>query len=179
MGSMKSDLQNGCILILGAPNDNKGNLSLIAKTRLRQGVKELSLNPGFKILLTGGFGKHFNETNNPHWSYARAFLIKELSVAPDSFLSEAIESANSVEDIEKAKPLFQKYNFEKIIVVTSEFHVERVKYIAEKALGFSEKILLYSSVEDKELDENLLKGLREHEEKALQYLRSNYKPRLI
>ena len=167
-------MENGCILILGAPNDNNGNLSLIAKTRLIHGAKELSLNPGFKILLTGGFGMHFNETNHPHWKYAKDFLIKELSISPNSFLDESIDSANTFEDVEKAKHIFQKYNFKKIILVTSEFHLKRVKYIIEKTLNFKEKILLYSCVADKELDEDLLKRLNEHEKKAIDNLKSNY-----
>src|SRR6476620_229434 len=106
---MEKSIYNGFIMILGAPNDKNGNLSIIAKSRLKQGAKELSLNPGFKILLTGGFGQHFNETNCPHWHYAKDFLIEELSICPDSFLLEAIDSTNTVEDIEKAKPIFQKY----------------------------------------------------------------------
>lgn len=170
---MKTGMGNGCILILGAPNDKNGNLSLIAKTRLIQGAAELSLNPDFKILLTGGFGMHFNETNHPHWKYAKDFLIKELSISPNSFLDESIDSANTVEDVEKAKPIFQKYNFKKIILVTSEFHLKRVKYIVEKTLEFKEKTLFYSCVADKELDEVLLKGLYEHEKQAIDYLQSN------
>jgi len=172
---MKTGMGNGCILILGAPNDKNGNLSLIAKTRLIQGATELSLNPGFKILLTGGFGKHFNETNHPHWKYAKDFLIKELSISPNSFLYESIESDNTVEDVEKAKPIIQKYNFKKIILVTSEFHLKRVKYIIDKALDFNEETLSYSCVADKELDKDLLKKLYEHEKQAIAYLQSDYR----
>ena len=171
---MKTGIKNGCILILGSPNDKEGNLSLIAKTRLMQGAKELSLHPGFKILLTGGFGKHFNDTNLPHWKYAKDFLINELSVSPDSLLGETIESANSVEDIEIARPIFQKYNFDKIILVTSEFHRQRVEYIIEKAAGLKENILSYSCAADKELDKDLLKQLCDHEKQALLYLQANY-----
>ena len=171
---MKTGIKNGCILILGSPNDKEGNLSLIAKTRLMQGAKELSLHPGFKILLTGGFGKHFNDTNLPHWKYAKDFLIKELAVSPDSFLEECIESANSVEDVEKARPIFQKYNFDKIILVTSEFHLNRVKYIIEKAVDLKENTLSFSCAADKELDKELLKELYKHEELAIAYLRANY-----
>ena len=171
---MKTDIENGCILILGSPNDKEGNLSLIAKTRLMQGAKELSLHPGFKILLTGGFGKHFNDTNLPHWKYAKDFLINVLSVSPDSILGETIESANSVEDIEIARPIFHKYNFDKIILVTSEFHRQRVEYIIEKAAGLKENILFYSCAADKELDKDLLKQLCDHEKQALLYLQANY-----
>ena len=162
-------------MILGAPNDKNGNLSIIAKTRLKQGAKELALNPDFKILLTGGFGKHFNETNRPHWHYAKDFLIGELSINPDSFLPEAIESTNTIEDIEKAKPVFQKYNFIKIILVTSEFHLKRVQYLAKKVLDMKEETLFYSYVPDKELDENLLKELYQHEKRAIDYLKVNYR----
>ncbi|MDQ4140617.1 MAG: YdcF family protein, partial [Bacteroidota bacterium] len=141
---MEKVTQYGCIMILGAPNDKDGNLSAIAKSRLKQGAKELGLHPDFKILLIGGFGKHFNETNYPHWTYAKDFLIKELFVSPESILPEAIESSNTVEDFEKAMPLFQKYKFPKIIIVTSEFHLKRVQYIAEKALESTADTLSYS-----------------------------------
>jgi hypothetical protein len=172
---MEKGVCNGCIMILGAPNDKDGSLSMIAKSRLKQGMKELSLNPGFKILLTGGFGKHFNETSRPHWNYAKDFLIEELSISPDSFLPDAIESSNTIEDIEKAKPIFQKYNFIKIILVTSEFHLKRVLYLAEKVLDMSKETLFYSYVPDKELDEKLLKKLYQHEKRAIDYLKVNYR----
>jgi len=172
---METVIENGCIIILGSPNDNKGNLSLIAKTRLIQAAKELSLHPCFKILLTGGFGKHFNDTNLPHWKYSKDFLIKELSVSPDSFLDESIESANTVEDIEKAKPIFQKYNFEKIILVTSGFHLKRVEYIIEKAVDLKENTLSYSCAPDNELGEEALKELNAHEKQAIVYLKLHYR----
>lgn len=171
---MEKDLDNGCIMILGAPNDNKGHLSLMAKTRLILGSKELALNPGFRILLTGGFGQHFNQTNLPHWHYAKEFLIKELSISPHSFLPEAIESTNTMEDIEMARPIFLKYNFEKIILVTSEFHLKRVQYIVEKAFGILERKFLFSYVSDNVLNNNLLEKLHEHEKQALEYLRIHY-----
>lgn len=165
---------SGCIMILGAANDNKGNLSLIAKLRLTQGAKELSLHPDYKILLTGGFGNHFNETKKPHWQYAKAFLINELSVSPAAFLPEAIESANTVEDIEKARLILRKYHFSKIIIVTSEFHVARVRYIAEKALPMNAATLVYACAADEALDKDLMHRLREHEQRAIDYLQLHY-----
>ena len=171
---MESGIENGCILILGAPNDKHGNLSLIAKTRLKQGAAELAIHPDFKILPTGGFGTHFNDTNQPHWKYAKDYLINELSISPGSFLSESIESTNTVEDIEKAKPIFQKYDFKKIILVTSEFHLERVKFIIDKALDLREEAFSFSCAADQELDEELLKNLKVHEKQAIAFLHLNY-----
>jgi hypothetical protein len=171
---MEKSLNSGCILILGAPNDNKGNLSLIAKSRLKLGAQELAVNTGFKILLTGGFGQHFNQTDHPHWFYAKDFLIKEHSISPKSFLPEAIDSTNTIEDIEMARPIIEKYNFSKIVIVTSEFHLKRVQYVAEKVFNLQKLIVLYSFVPDKELDQSILTALYDHEKKALDYLQLKY-----
>ncbi|QNF33235.1 YdcF family protein [Adhaeribacter swui] len=169
----------GCIMILGAPNDAAGNLSEIATSRLRKGYQELSQHPNFKILLTGGFGPHFNETNLPHYTYAKNYLIKELGVSPEAFLTEAITSANTVEDLEQARLVFQKYAINQIIIVTSEFHVPRVQYIAGKALAQFSNSITYSSAPDKDLDEDLLPKLHEHESRAITYLQLNYHPAVL
>jgi uncharacterized SAM-binding protein YcdF (DUF218 family) len=165
----------GCILILGAPNDKAGNLSVMAKLRLQQGYQMLLQHPDFKILLTGGFGNHFNETNYPHWQYAKDYLINELAVAPEAFLPEAIESSHTVDDLEKAKPVLQKYNFLKIILVTSQFHLPRVQYLAEIILADSKAKLAYAPSSDAGLNEELLLKLETHEEHALAYLKQNYR----
>jgi len=60
-------------------------------------------------------------------------------------------------------------------LVTSEFHIPRVKYIAERVLNMNQEILLCSSVPDEELDEDLLKRLYEHEKQAIDHLKLNYR----
>lgn len=170
---MKKEPLNGCIMILGAPNDNEGNLSKIAKQRLSQGAGERLNHPRFKILLTGGYGKHFNDTAHPHWAYAKKFLTEQLSVPRETFLAETIESGNTVEDIEKAKPIFEKYRFDKIVVVTSEFHLKRVKFIIEKVFD-SVDTFSFSGASDKVLGKAELDRLYEHEKNALDYLKANY-----
>jgi hypothetical protein len=107
MDNISSD---GRIMILGAPNDNIGNLSLIAKTRLKHGAKELLKNADFKILPTGGFGKHFNETDQPHWKYARDYLINQLSVSKEGFLPDAIESTNTIKAISYLMDIYKISN---------------------------------------------------------------------
>ena len=164
----------GCIVILGAPNDKEGNLSPIAALRAAKGAEELSLHPGYKILLTGGFGSHFNETAFPHWKYARDFLVNSLAVPPDSFLPEAIESSNTVEDIEKSVPVMEKYGFPEIIFVTSAFHMPRVQYIAGIAMAPYKDRIKYAAASDESLDKEQLAGLVIHEKKAIAYLKEHY-----
>ncbi len=170
---MNKKLSTGCIVILGAPNDKEGNLSTIAKLRLDKGAEEWSKHPDFKILLTGGFGNHFNETNQPHWMYAKKYLLEKYLLPPQAFLTETIESSNTVEDIEKAEPVFKKYNFKKIIVVTSAFHQKRVRFIINKVLDNHNKIV-YSCASDKVLPQTDLDKLQAHEKKAIAYLKANY-----
>ena len=118
---------DGIIIILGSPNDERGNLSSIAKERLTQGIKEYTGNPGYAILLTGGFGSHFNTTDKPHAFYAKEFLLK--AGIPAEEILEFAESRDTVEDALLAKPIVQKYNVSSVIVVTSDFHMERAQRI--------------------------------------------------
>ena len=46
----------GLILVLGSPNSDKGELFSIAKERCNLALTELAKRPGWKLLLTGGFG---------------------------------------------------------------------------------------------------------------------------
>lgn len=56
------------ILLLGAPNDDFGNLSKIALDRADCAFGIYSNNESIQLLCTGGCGKHFNTTNKPHFS---------------------------------------------------------------------------------------------------------------
>ena len=65
----------GILLVLGAPNDEQGNLSSIARERCDQAIRVYKEHPGYKILLTGGYGPHFNTTSLPHASYTKQYLM--------------------------------------------------------------------------------------------------------
>jgi hypothetical protein len=55
----------GIIIVLGSPNDDKGNLFSVAVERCEAALRLLADRPGWKVLLTGGFGAHFNTTGTP------------------------------------------------------------------------------------------------------------------
>lgn len=126
---------NGIIIILGSPNDEQGNLSDIAITRLNRGFLEYRKNKGYKILCTGGFGDHFNIADKPHAVYAMNYLLQK-GVRETDFL-EIAESKNTVEDAILSKPIVEKYRIKSLIIVSSDFHLKRVKHIFKKAFeGF-------------------------------------------
>lgn len=158
----------GVIILLGAPNDEKGRLSPIAKERCERAILEYRKNPGYKILPTGGFGPHFNVTNQPHAYYSSRYLISR--GVPEGDILDSVESSSTIEDAELSWPIIQKCKMESVIVVTSDFHIPRARIIFKRR--FSEMPLLFAgsktNLSKKELDKLKLK-----EKSALKQLRDS------
>jgi len=124
----------GIIIVLGSQNDKKGNLSPNSKNRVDRAIEELNKNPGYKLLLTGGFGK-FNRTLKPHAYYLKRYTLKK-GVKEEEILG-IVESGNTVEDAYLSKPILEKYKPKKVFISTSNFHLPRAKYIFERVLADS------------------------------------------
>ena len=120
------------IIQLGAPNNPDGSLPEIASSRCRATLNTWQQYPDAKILCTGGFGDHFNQTEHPHWHWAQTKL-QSMGV-PRSSLLNGIDSRFTFEDasLTMAWLLTQtKFNADntRFIVVTSDFHQPRVQLI--------------------------------------------------
>jgi len=120
----------GIIILLGAPNDDSGNLSSVALERCQAAVHTYKLYKGFSILPTGGFGDHFNKTTEPHAHYTRNFLLGHGVTARD--ILESALSRFTHEDATLSKPIVSKYGVRNLIVITSDFHLERTRLIFER-----------------------------------------------
>ena len=155
------------IVVLGSPNDELGNLSPIARERLTLAAKEYSRRPNCGILVTGGFGPHFNRSPLPHAEHARLFLLS-LGV-PDSAFSDFALSSNTVEDALLALPIVERLRDERLVVVTSEFHVDRARYIFDRV--FSWLAIRYVGTPHGG-PPAALRELAEHEARALAHLRA-------
>ncbi len=156
---------NGIIAILGSPNDDGGNLSDIAVGRNKKGMEEYRNREGYKILVTGGFGNHFNTTDKPHAYYAKQFLIKEGVLEED--ILEFAESHDTVEDALLAKPIIDKYGVKDLVIVSSDFHMERVRYIFQKV--FEGYDLRFSAAKT-DFDDEKNRMLQAHEKKEIEKL---------
>ena len=119
----------GLVVILGSPNDENGNLSAMGKGRVELGYKKyLELKAaGWKILLTGGFGAHFNTTKNPNAYYAQQMLL-QLGVSATDILDFAL-SKNTVDDALQSREIIEKFNYSSLVVVSSDFHIPRVEFV--------------------------------------------------
>ena len=126
------------IIILGHANSKKGQLSDIYKSRLEKGyrefIKKKNHKKDFKILCTGGFGWHFNKTKKPHGRYGEEYLLSR-GVPEKCFLPVAM-SKNTIQDALLSKKIIDGLkdnrllrNKISLIIVSSDFHMPRVKYI--------------------------------------------------
>ena len=127
---MCKQLIPGIILILGSPNSKDGELYNVAIQRCEKGIQEYLNHPTWKIILTGGFGEHFNTSEQTHAYYMQKYLI-ERGIAPEVIL-DSVLSANTLEDASLSKPKIVNYNVDDILVVSSDFHYERARYIFER-----------------------------------------------
>jgi len=128
---MTQEIQ-GFIVILGSPNDEAGNLSEMGQGRLRLGFETYRnlAAQGYRLLLTGGYGEHFNTTSQPNAYYAQTLLL-DMGVAAEHIL-ELAESRNTVDDALKSRPIVYKYSGDHLIIVSSDFHLGRVQFVFER-----------------------------------------------
>ena len=155
----------GLVVILGYANDDSGNLLEISKDRLDLG-KEYQSCTNYKILLTGGFGEHFNRTDKPYALYAKNYLLKK--GIEEKEILEFVESNNTLEDALFSKPIAEKYGVKTLIIVTSNFHMKRVSYIFERVFaGYN----LFFSSSKTTVSAEKMKILDEHEQIELAKLR--------
>lgn len=158
-------MMKGIVVILGALNDDEGNLSDMAIGRLTKGIEEYKNNKNYKILCTGGFGEHFNRTDKPHAFYAKKYLLRQGILRGN--LLEIAESHDTVRDAFLAKPIIDKYKVKNLIIVSSDFHMKRVRYIFERVFeGYN---LIFSEAKTN-FSEERYKVLYAHEEKEFDKL---------
>jgi len=150
------------IIVLGSPNDENGNLLPIALSRCEKALSEFNKQTNCKILCTGGFGKHFNSTQIPHGNYVKEYLEAK-GVPSTSFLEVALSSF-TLEDATLSRPILFKNSISEVVLVTSEFHMERAKLVFNHVLP--EFNFRYSQAETKVSDSEFQR-LTKHEKNAI------------
>lgn len=153
------------ILLLGSPNDDKGNLSTTAVNRIECAYHLYAENRDMLFLCTGGFGEHFNVTNQPHAFYAKQELIK-LGADENAFLPFVL-SGNTYEDFTLSKPLIEKELPDVLFIVTSDFHMERVKLLHKRIIDYPRTVFLSAQ---STLPKEELSLLIKHEREAIKRL---------
>lgn len=149
------------IAVLGATNDDNGRLSPMAEARAAKAVQVWRTMTGAKLVLTGGFGEHFNNTDRPHWQYV-AGQLKEQGIPPGDIIAVA-ESRHTYEDILFLREILALHRPRRIVVVTSDYHAARVRSILDLVLPVAGLAVARSD----ELDDLVLASLSAHDRGAL------------
>jgi|TARA_B110000305_G_C19436485_1_gene639270 uncharacterized SAM-binding protein YcdF (DUF218 family) len=154
------------IVVLGSENSPSGELGRIAKDRLNKCLDIFS--DSYVIACTGGFGKHFNTTTKSHAHYAIEYL-KEKGIS-EEVIFRPLLSGHTVEDAFKIKEFFGVINEFELLVLSSDFHLERVKLIFKEVLkGYNIKFIsVKSSLPLEEFNNRVA-----HEKKAVQTIVEN------
>lgn len=154
------------LVVLGSPNSPSGELSDISKSRLDCCRKMFA--KGQLILCTGGWGPHFNISDKPHAFYGKEYLMGN-GLSEEDFLEIAL-SGNTVDDAVKLKSILSDHRNVKLIVITSDYHIERVKLIFNEILANYE--MIFVGVESNMAAEKL-RQLIEHENNAINAIKQN------
>lgn len=158
------------IIVLGSTNDDKGIISDIGRQRLDKGVEIFKLNKDYRLILTGGFGNHFNTTNRPYSSYAKEYLIDK--GIPEASIMELVLSKDTIEDAKLTYSLLRDIKISHIFLITSDFHMNRVKFIFNKIfVGYNIDFVEVRYVSSPEK----LNKLNEVEQKEMHLLRTTGK----
>lgn len=133
MGLFRSALDDffDVIVVIGHQNDIKGELSPIAEARISQGIQLWSDGRAPYIMLTSGRGKSFNPTSKAHAQWAKEELLKKLPLSPKRVITET-KSRSTIENAIHVKKIVDKHKWEKVIIVTSGYHIPRTKMIFKR-----------------------------------------------
>ncbi len=157
------------IIVLGSPNDAEGNLYSTALGRCEQAMAFWRDNPDCHILLTGGYGDHFNTTTKPHAQYLQDHMIAH--GIPREQILEFAESRNTLEDAALAKPIVMSHGAGAVVAITSDFHVPRARFIFTREFADTPVSVLFLGVlTDEDQCEFDLVSQKAHERKALKKL---------
>ncbi|MBU4315622.1 YdcF family protein [Patescibacteria group bacterium] len=132
------------IVQLGSPNSPNGILSHIAISRTKKTAEMAIQNLEAKILITGGWGR-FNESPLAHGEYVREKLVGEYKINP-ARIEPILLTHNTVEDAIFVRDKIASRD--RIIVVTSDFHVPRTEYLFRCIFGRVMNIQFVGSVSD-------------------------------
>jgi uncharacterized SAM-binding protein YcdF (DUF218 family) len=156
----------GVLIVLGSPNDQHGRLHSVALERCACALRLHRDNPEWPLLLTGGFGAHFNTADRPHAWYLGSHL-REHGVPEQALLPFAL-SRSTLEDASLAKPIALASGAQAAVVITSDYHVERARWVFLREFADTTLTLLFcATVTDESRCELDLAALKRHEREAL------------
>ena len=141
-------------------------LSDIARSRVEAARLLSTLVDSVRLMVTGGFGAHFNTSEWPHRELVHGALAS-LNVEFDPLLPGSLESGNTIEDMFLIGELLERERIDSCFIITSTFHVSRCQVIFDCIC--SERTAVFVAARDPDdLSEDLLR----HERASLEGIKA-------
>lgn len=137
------------VLVLGA-SVRQDTVSLMLKDRLDKGIEIYNSNNNLIVLASGdGVAEDYNEIK-PMYNYLIENNIPDTNIITDSYGISTYDSLWRLKNV---------YGYDKVIIVTQEYHLYRAIYIANRldidVYGIRAKEITYKNQEYRELREIL------------------------
>ena len=150
--------------ILGAGNDEDGNIDSDSVQRCDLALEMLASNKQTQLILCGGFGDHFNTTDKHHHKYLKKYIESKLNNIEAPILGY-VDSYNTIDDLQGInallKPLISNNNI-KLVIITNDYHVLRASILAKKIITSENVTVQFLSVSSLK-DIAMLNSRLEHE----------------
>lgn len=159
------------IVTVGGGFGENGILPVWVQNRLNLANELFLRNPGTKILLSGlGLG-------NPAESEALVMkreLLKRSSIPPEKILLEE-KSLDSLGNAYYSRLIAESLNASSLIVITSQFHMDRIKFLFKWVFGNSSKIT-FAAAPDSGVNPESLQLRIGLEKELLSFYEGNFLP---
>lgn len=157
--------RHDAIIVLGEPIDSNGDMGSELKSRLDAALKSFKNKDAGFIIVSGGKTSH----NKPNFSEAegmKRYLVKN-GVNPKFILKEEYSKDTIGNALFTKTRILDEKRWENIIVVTSDYHIPRARYIFKRILGGKFRITFIASKSkmsileknEKDIKEKILLGL--------------------
>ena len=158
------------IIVLGGSNDSNGKINLFTKHRCDKANLLLNEIPTeCNIHFSGGVNKKFNKTNISHSNICKKYFLT-LNNIDEKYTYLHEENNNTVDEAIYFGNYFKINSYKEIIIITNDWHYNRVKYLFDKVFNFY-KIKNYKIFGIK--SDNLNKEIIEEEKKKIEQLKKN------
>ncbi len=161
------------ILVFGHTVTDEGVLSKEQVLRIMKSINILNKNKARFLLMSGGFGDHFNKTDKSLAWHMKKFAMGE-GVPPDKILTED-KSYETMDNITFSKPIIDEHKWKSIIFVSSKYHIPRIKLISKYIFPREYKLKFVSVRIPKNIFDSEFSHEKEYYKEYEQTLKEKYK----
>lgn len=124
-GMKESEEYDACI-ILGSPAKPDGSVSRMQKSRMNKAIQLYKQHRVSVLIISGGGVRNAFVEADVMADYAYKQGVPKLDVIKES------AARNTYENLKNTKEVCERFNYHRVVVVTSRFHVRRAAFFVRK-----------------------------------------------